>query len=230
MRIVICWPSTSRSGWPADRRLHLDRGVDRGVAVVKVAMISSPMVLTTEPPCCSVARRMISMQTETLSRAATSPRTSRTAACCRRRPQKGSRVPVPGPYGVPRPPVDYIIRIIGRKLAGRPNRGADMLDACSAGRRTMALSVEISTAGYLRHVVARSHGRRLLYADAGSRAKAARRIAECLRPASPAMRGLVRDGPFPASRRARIAGKDHARDRRARAARACATATASRRR
>lgn len=43
----------------------------------------------------------------------------------------------------------------------------------------MALSVETSTAAILRHVVARSHGRRLLYPDAGSRAKAARRIADC---------------------------------------------------
>ncbi len=76
-------------------------------------------------------------------------------------------------------PVDYIIRIIGRKLAGRPNRVADMLEACSAGRRSMALSVEVSTAAIFRHVLARSHGRRLLYADAGSRGKAARRIAEC---------------------------------------------------
>ncbi len=42
----------------------------------KVAMTSSPMVFTTDPPCCSVARRMISMQTATLSRAATSPRIS----------------------------------------------------------------------------------------------------------------------------------------------------------
>ncbi len=46
----------------------------------------------------------------------------------------------------------------------------------------MALSVEISTAAILRHVVARSHGRRLLYPDAGSRANAARRIADaCIR-------------------------------------------------
>jgi len=46
----------------------------------------------------------------------------------------------------------------------------------------MALSVEISTATILRHVVARSHGRRLLYPDAGSRAKAAGRIADaCVR-------------------------------------------------
>jgi len=46
----------------------------------------------------------------------------------------------------------------------------------------MALSLETSTAAILRHVVARSHGRRLLYPDAGSRAKAVRRIAEtCVR-------------------------------------------------
>lgn len=43
----------------------------------------------------------------------------------------------------------------------------------------MALSVEVSTAAILRHIVARSHGRRALYPDAGSRSKAARRIAEC---------------------------------------------------
>lgn len=43
----------------------------------------------------------------------------------------------------------------------------------------MALCVEISAAAILRHIVARSHGRRLLFPDAGSRAKAARRIAEC---------------------------------------------------
>ena len=43
----------------------------------------------------------------------------------------------------------------------------------------MALSVETSTAVILRHVVARSHGRRLLYPDAGSRAKAAGRVADC---------------------------------------------------
>ena len=43
----------------------------------------------------------------------------------------------------------------------------------------MALSVEIATAAILRHVVARSHGRRALYPDAASRSKAARRIAEC---------------------------------------------------
>jgi len=45
----------------------------------------------------------------------------------------------------------------------------------------MALSVEISAAAILRHVVARSHGRRLLYPDASSRAKVARRITECCR-------------------------------------------------
>ena len=43
----------------------------------------------------------------------------------------------------------------------------------------MALSVETSTAAILRHVFARSHGRRLLFPDSGSRALAARRIADC---------------------------------------------------
>jgi hypothetical protein len=43
----------------------------------------------------------------------------------------------------------------------------------------MAPSLETSTAAILRHVVARSHGRRMLYPDAGSRAKAARRLADC---------------------------------------------------
>jgi hypothetical protein len=43
----------------------------------------------------------------------------------------------------------------------------------------MALSVEIATAAILRHVVARSHGRRPLFPDAGARANAARRIADC---------------------------------------------------
>ena len=46
----------------------------------------------------------------------------------------------------------------------------------------MALSVETATAAILRHVVARSHGRRLLYPDASSRTKVARRIADtCVR-------------------------------------------------
>ena len=46
----------------------------------------------------------------------------------------------------------------------------------------MALSVESSTVAILRHVVARSHGRRPLFPDAGSRAQAAGRIAEsCVR-------------------------------------------------
>jgi REP element-mobilizing transposase RayT len=43
----------------------------------------------------------------------------------------------------------------------------------------MALSAEISTAVILRHIVARSYGRRTLFPDASARAKAARRIAEC---------------------------------------------------
>ncbi|MGH8129883.1 MAG: hypothetical protein ACRES3_03400 [Steroidobacteraceae bacterium] len=43
----------------------------------------------------------------------------------------------------------------------------------------MALSVEIATRVILRHVVLRSRGRRAPYADAGARAAAGRRIAEC---------------------------------------------------
>ncbi len=45
----------------------------------------------------------------------------------------------------------------------------------------MALSVEISATTILRHVVARSHGRRSIYPDAASRTKVAGRIAECCR-------------------------------------------------
>ena len=42
----------------------------------------------------------------------------------------------------------------------------------------MALSVEIATAGILRHVVAQARGRRPLYADPSARSRAARQLAD----------------------------------------------------
>ena len=52
-----------------------------------------------------------------------------------------------------------------------------MLAAWPAGRRTVALSFDRAAETLLRHVIARSRGRRVLFADAAARATASRRIA-----------------------------------------------------
>jgi hypothetical protein len=53
-----------------------------------------------------------------------------------------------------------------------------MLDASSAGRRIMALSLERAMPAEIRHLVARSLGRHALFRDAATRTQMSRRIAD----------------------------------------------------
>ena len=157
-----------------DRPLHLDRRVHRRVAVGKVAMISSPIVLMTVPPCCSVARRMISMQTATLSRAATSPSSSYSRVL----PTTSAKRIVEFLFltHVARGAPGYIIRIIGGKQAGAPRAPPACSTPVPQGGG-MALSLETAPAGDLRHLVAQARGRRVLYPDP-PRARGRRGIAD----------------------------------------------------
>ena len=116
-------------------------------------MISSPMVLTTEPPCCSVARRMISMQIETLSRAAMSPSSSNSRVL----PTTSAKRIASSwscPIELRTPAADYIIRIIGRKQTEppKPRRLPSSSPAPQEGGTWPYASIVRRNAGH-RHVV-----------------------------------------------------------------------------
>ena len=190
-------------------------------------MTSSPMVLTTEPPCCSVARRMISMQTATLSRAATSPRSSnsrvlpttsanRIASSCscpiRPAPRRGLHNL---DYrretgGAPKPGRGHARRLLRREADHGPERRN--LDCSDPAPRRRAIA---RTPGAL------SGCRLAIEGSAQNRGM--------LRAAPAAERRLVRHRPLPAPRRSRDAGEDHACDRRDRGRPHRGMATASRR-
>ncbi len=101
-----------------------------------------------------------------------------------------------------RPAVDYIIRIIGRKLARRPNAPGAMLAACSAGRRTHG--PEPRTRQRKRSSAtsspARAAGTRSI-PDAATRSGRKPAPGRPLRAPPTALPRLVRDRPLPARRR-----------------------------